>query len=219
MYRKIAALLLVMTCTIIGFSQKKDKLILPAKTTLLRFNATTIIDPIETNLSLGVEHKFTNIWSAGLDVGYVFQSSYFEASNKASGIILRPAIRLYSGTFKRGYIEAELQYKRVVSKIIDWLGRSCVNGVPAYSEYTSFKAVKSTYGLNLKYGYQGKLSKKGKTWIEPYIGLGIRLKSNEILNEQNSCYRLNRLFRGITNDQDNVPLFSMPLGLRVLYRL
>jgi hypothetical protein len=201
-----------------AFSQKTS---LMAKDKLIRINVSGLLDPIETNISGGLEYRLKDNVAISLDAGYIFYSNYYQLRNgSSSGFLFRPAIRYYTDKDKRFYIEAELHFKTVTTKLTDWLGKDCVNNVMTYEEFTDFKVRKNVIGLNLKFGYQIKLSKNDKLWLEPYFGLGIKQRREFVLNEPMSCYR----FGGIFNRRNTVTNVkemqgSIPVGLRFMIKI
>lgn len=201
-----------------AYSQKMS---LQAKVKLIRINVSGLLDPIETNFSGGLEYRLKDNLAVSLDAGYIFYSNYYQARNgNSSGFLLRPAIRYYTDTYNRFYIEAELHFKTVTTKLTDWLGKDCVNNVMTYEELTNFKMRKNVKGLNLKIGHQIKLSKNDRLWLEPYLGLGIKQRNEFILNEPTSCYR----FGGIFNRRNTVSNVkevqgSIPVGLRFMIKI
>lgn len=205
--------------SLFSFSQVKQGLF--AKDKLIRINFTSLMDPLETNFSVGYEKRFKDEFAYSIDAGYVFFSSFYkDRLEKAGGVIIRPALRYYTGENKRFYIEAELHYKMVTSKVLDWIGRDCVNNVSSYEEYTSFKIRKNVIGFNVKIGYQARLSKDNRFWLEPYFGLGAKYKKTFLVNEPNSCFAFNNfLSRGqtVSNKRESLP--SIPFGIRFLVKL
>lgn len=192
-----------------------------AKDKLIRINVSGLLDPIETNFSGGLEYRLKDNVAISLDAGYIFYNNYYQQRNgNSSGFLLRPAIRYYTDDAKRFYIEAEFHFKKVTTKLTDWLGKDCVNDVRTYEEFTSFKIRKNVLGVNLKIGYQVKLSKNDKLWLEPYFGLGIRYKKEFVLHEPTSCYRFASIFNR-RNEVANTNKMqgSIPFGLRFLIKI
>lgn len=215
--RTAAWLIVYMWATNLHAQQKE---ILLKDTKFIRFSPSGLVDPIETNFSVGVEYRFADRWSFGSDAAWIFHSEYFEHSKNTNGFIVRPAIRRYFGLWQRGFVEAGLFYKYVVYKMQDWLGRDCVNGVPSYEEYTTFNYRKQALGLNINTGLQGRLSQNGKLWYEIYIGIGARYKWQGVINERNSCYtNAAGLFEEVINSEEVKFYPSIPMGVRLLYRL
>lgn len=217
---KFLFFLLLIVSFQVTYSQKTS---LQAKDKLIRINISGLLDPIETNFSGGLEYRLKDNLAVSLDVGYIFYNYYYQQRNgNSSGFLFRPAIRYYTDEAKRFYIEAELHFKTVTTKLTDWLGKDCVNDVRTYETFTAFKIRKNVIGLNLKIGYQIKLSKDDKLWLEPYFGLGARLKNEFVLNEPTSCYNFASIFnRRNGNDIANTDKMqgSVPLGLRFLIKI
>jgi hypothetical protein len=183
-------------------------------------NGSGLIDLMEMNLSGGIEYRRNKRWSVASDAGWIFYSNYFENIKSTGGIILRPSVRAYFQNPWRTFAELEFHYKNVTYKIEDWLGRGCVNGIPSYEEYTTFKYRKQVTGINVKFGYQGRLSRNNKLWFEYYIGIGARKKSEAIVKEEDSCYDRNAPFSTTDSNiwgDDIYP--ALPLGFRLLYKL
>jgi hypothetical protein len=183
----------------------------------LRFNITSLIDPVESNFSLGMENRFHENWSVGFDAGWIFYSNYFEKTKHANGFILRPALRLYIPDLSGLYLETELHYKYAVYTIEDWLGMNCVNGTAAYEKFTKFHYRKQAYGLHLKTGFQGPVSKNKKLWLEFYLGIGPRWRTEQVLNSPNSCYTHST--RVIGEEPGINTGVAVPMGLRFLYKI
>jgi hypothetical protein len=196
----------------------QSKNILPGGTKLIRFNLLGIMDPAETNLSFGFEYRFRDNWAISSDAAWIFYSANFEHTRHTNGFIVRPALRYYTGERKRLFLVSELHYKYVVYRIEDWLGRNCVNGTPAFEEYKRFSYRKQVIGLNLKAGYQGRISKSNRIWFELYAGIGLRIKFEDILHENNCCYT-NAIGILDENFVNGKVYPAIPVGVRVLYRL
>jgi hypothetical protein len=191
-------------------------------TVLLRWNFTSLLDPVEPNLSFGASYHFKDAWSLGLDAGYIYQSGYYDEIKGTSGLVLRPSVRWYPGESRRAYLEGELHFKTTTFSLEDWLGRNCVEGVPAYEEYTRFKYVKYSIGANLKGGILARLTRDNRLWLETYFGAGLRYKDEFLKSEPNCCYDEElpigpRIF--FVSDTRKVVLPSLPFGFRVLVKL
>jgi hypothetical protein len=218
--RIIVLCIFLVSCTN-SYGQKLQSL--EAKDKLFRLNFTSLIDPIESNISVGYEKKVTKRFSYSMDAGYVFYSSLYQNKlEKISGVVLRPAVRYYTNDKKPFYVELELHYKTATNTIKDWLGRSCVNEVSAYLQYTSFKIRKHIVGFNVKAGYQTRLTKNSKYWLEPYIGLGVKYRKEQLVDEPNSCYLTSRFLSSrnlvpLKTSFESLP--SIPGGIRLLIKL
>lgn len=200
------------------YAQKREKMVLAKGTSFIRFNFTGLADPVENNFSLGYEYRFKEKMSLSADLAYIFYSIYFENIKGASGLIFRPAFRLFIDEKNRGYIDTEIHYKHADYKIEDWLGRNCVDGIPAYEELTTFKYKRDILGLHLKIGYQGMLSRNGKIWYEIYTGAGIRGRWEKLKNEPGSCYNNATAVVEFNGINQNIS-YAVPTGLRLLYKI
>ncbi|MGN6530814.1 MAG: hypothetical protein ACTHK0_03555 [Ginsengibacter sp.] len=105
-----------------------------------RLNFTGLLDGYDQNISVGAENRFSEHWSTGSDVAYIFNSGYLSESHSSSGFILRPFVRYYPENGRYGFFEAGFHYKHVAYKITDWVGKDDVNGQPSYQgiHYISF---------------------------------------------------------------------------------
>ena len=217
MHKRILALLLCICFTVTISAQTEHKTVLPATHTI-RLNPTGLLDPVEPNLSFGYEYRFQENWAIAGDIAWVFYSRYSEQANHADGFIFRPAIRRYIGPRKETFLDAEFHYKYVVSLIEGWLGRDCVNGVPAYEEFTTFHYLRQSIGFNLKMGARSNISKNNKLGIEYYLGLGVRRNFQNVLHEPTCCYIYATNPVGVQNEDGQITA-AVPIGLRILYNL
>lgn len=199
-------------------AQKISREPLPQGSHFLRFNLTNLINPVEPSVSLGYEYQVGENISVSADAGWVYYSNYFEGIKNTTGILLRPAIRWYPGQKERYYGEIEFHYKHVNYTFEDWIGRNCVNEIPNYEEYTSFKYEKKVTGINLKGGIVEPVTRNKKIWIDVYIGIGLRKKSEGIADEANSCYDIQGVIFPGTGNENNFGL-SLPIGIRFLLKL
>lgn len=180
-----------------------------------RFNVLGMLDPYDENFSIGAEYKFSPHWSSGADVAYIFNSAYLSDSKHCQGFILRPFIRFYPNTSRRGYFEVELYYKHVAYQLTDWLGKDVVDVIPSYEEYTTFHFIKNAYGVNIKAGSSTNLTKDRRFRLEYYLGLGIRFKKQHADNGSYSPDKetLIGLYR------PNYATTVLPVGIRLVYDL
>jgi hypothetical protein len=210
-----------------AFAQKKkpqkikDKIIYKAKDKNFRFNISNLLGPIDGNLSIGFEYFVKEKYSICTDIGYIFYSNLKEnITGKSSGVFLRPAFRYY--TNKNFFLESELDLllRNVDTKVTDWLGKDCVNDVPAYFEKKTFTIHKKAIGVNAKIGTQLRLLKNKNIFLELYIGFGAKIKKEVLVNEPNSCYAIVNVFGSelpIKQASEIIPYF--PAGLRLYMRL
>lgn len=195
------------------FCQKNIGVLLQPKTSL-RFNILGLADPIDENLSFGIEHRFRSKWSVGTDVGWVFNTTYIGNSKGVNGIIARPFLRYYP-EHRNSFWEAELHYKYVSYKIEDWLGRIPINNVPTYQEFTTFNLQKYAAGIHVKWGFQSNLSRDKKFKFEFVSGLGIRFKWHKVLD---GIYTTGRSIININNITPETYIGAVvPVTLRLIY--
>ncbi|HUR12803.1 MAG TPA: hypothetical protein VM012_15610 [Flavitalea sp.] len=214
--RKRPSLLFVLViCSVISFAQEKKEH--SDRSLYLRFNFLGMVDPFDFNFTMGVERLFTKHASLALDLGWIFHSEYFSQSKRANGILVRPSIRLYPRENGRGFVEMELHYKSVMYKIEDWVGRDCVNNVPAYDEFTIFRIRKQSYGFHLRGGVKGALDQEKRFWLELSSGIGLRWKTQGFFREGNSCYNRSGGIFLDPNVNSVAPAFLM--NLKLLYRI
>lgn len=199
-------------------AQRRNRKVLPEGTTFFRLNFTGLVDPVESNFSVGFEKRIKQKMSLAADLAYIFYSIYFENIKGASGFIFRPSYRIFIDEKSRGYFDTEIHYKHVDYNIEDWLGRNCVDGIPAYEEFTTFKYKRDILGVHFKIGYQGMLSRNGKLWYEIYTGAGIRSRWEKLKNEPGSCYNNATAVIEFNGINQNIS-YAVPTGLRLLYRL
>jgi hypothetical protein len=205
-----------------GKAQKTGRYLPGAGTTFIRANPAGLLDFYDHNLSFGIEHRLSDHWAMSVDAAWIFASQYARNQGKATGFVIRPAVRRYFGRSRKLFAEAELHYKEVYYRIEDWIGRDCVNDVPAYEEYTSFRFRKQVAGLHIKGGIQFPISRNRRFWMEAYTGLGVHYRKQGLYKEKpNSCYDLlnNGLAVGPEIRESEQWLPALPLGFRIMYRV
>jgi len=182
---------------------------------MARFNFTGMLDPYDENASLGGEYKFAAGWSVGGDVAYIFNSTYVPNVKKTTGYIVRPFIRLYPDTWRRGFIEVQLHYKHASYQLTDWVGKDITNGVPAYEEFTTFYYKKKAWGFHFNAGSWTNLTANNKLRLEVFIGLGMRFKKQYT---DNALYTPQKAaFMELYNPHYTTVV--LPMGMRLVYDL
>src|ERR1044072_3525905 len=166
--------LILFTGIISAYSQYSKGGIRDSNYIFLRLNLLGLLDIVEPNLSVGAEFRWKERWSYGADIGWVFYSNSVAEAKNINVIIRRPFMRYYITEKHRTFIEGELHYKYVVYQMEDWVGRGAVAGVPAFEEFMKFPIRKHVGGFNFKFGGQTSISANKKTWLEFYVGFGIR---------------------------------------------
>jgi len=180
------------------------------------FNPSLLIGSDYT-VMLGAEYRVKEKIGLLLDAGYIFHSSYFEANKikGASGFNLRPAVRWY-GRKGKEFLQLQLFYKHVDYNIYDWLGKNCVNEVPAYEQLQNFIYRKKAVTLNFIVGEMYRLS--DDLYIEIYAGLGTKFKSQGP-TEPNSCYRNEGGDVGFNMYNEKSVTPNVPMGFKLVYLL
>lgn len=187
----------------------------------LRANLLGLIDVFDGNASFGAEYRLNRSWSVTMDAGYIFYSLYNGKAEKASGILLRPAIRKYTSKYRDRFIDLQLHYKNVAYNIYDWLGKDVVNGVPTYEELKVFQYRKRVMGAQILFGGREELTWNHRLFLEVFVGLGLRYKEEWLPKEANSRYDLNNssYFRNASSEKANHLLPALPIGVRFIYAL
>jgi hypothetical protein len=178
---------------------------------VISFSPLALAD-IDHAATFGAEYFLNKKTAIVLDAGYIFNSDYLNRGLKnSSGFTFRPAIRLY-GKSGVGYWQNQILYKMVTYNMLDWLGKDCVNDVPAYEQLQNFKYRKQVFGLNTMLGRTFRLF-SDRWYFDAYAGLGIRSKVHHVIKQPNSCYNLP--LRGFINiNEDNIKP-SIPLGFKI----
>ena len=184
----------------------------------VRFNFAGLADPIDNNISFGGEMFFHPDWSLTTDLAYIEYSSYFSEVKHASGYIIKPAVRYYPSSLRHtGFLEAVLFYKKVNYCLHDWLGKDCVDDVPTYYHHQDFAYNKRVAGFNLQFGVQPALSRNNLLRLEAYLGLGIRIRQQDVAGGKNCCYNNELEFGDVNGHSGFSILSSLPIGVRLVY--
>lgn len=173
---------------------------------------------VDHTLLLTGEYRFNSKLALVTDVGYIFASDYISETKRTWGFNIRPSLRMYHGKRNKGYLQAQAFYKMATYTLHDWVGKDCVNGVPAYEQEMDFDYRKKVVGFNIIAGTLLPLSRDNKWFIDLYGGLGFRHKTHRMVNEANGCYNLNSgSFLDLYNDE--MTTLSLPMGVRITYVL
>lgn len=150
-----------------------------------------------------------------VDAGYIFASEYRSNIKRTAGFNIRPAVRMYHGRRNRGYLQAQAFYKMADYTLNDWIGKDCVDGVPAYQKLEDFTYRKNVMGFNIIAGGVLPLSPSHKWLVDLYGGLGFRSKKHKVVNEPDGCYDLNT--GGFFNFEVDGTSISLPMGVRITH--
>lgn len=214
--KKVLILLLCVT-TLAAAAQKNSKPPVVYKKAI-SISPFALAD-MDHNLLLTGEYRLKPKVALLADVGYIFASEYMSSIKGTWGFNFRPAVRLYYGKRNKGYLQAQAFYKMANYTLNDWVGKNCVEGVPAYEEQKEFDYRKEVAGFNIIAGVVLPLSPSHKWLVDLYGGLGFRYKKHHLVNsEPNSCYNLSN--GGLFDfQQDDVAMPNLPLGVRLTYVL
>lgn len=179
----------------------------------LRFNILGLADAFDHNLTFGIERRFHSNWSAGTDAGWIFYSNYVRNAKNSNGFIFRPFIRYYPRV-RNTFWEAELHYKYVTYKILDWIGRDPINNVPAYQEYTTFNLNKQSAGIHVIWGIQANLSRDKRLKFEFTTGLGFRYRWRKV---PGGIYTPPNFFNNTVSEKQKSVV--LPINARLVYVL
>jgi hypothetical protein len=185
---------------------------------MLRFNALGLVDVFDGNISGGIAYTLSQRWLLSADLAYIFYSTYLPKTRFTSGYIFKPAVRYYLSDKKKFYIESTVWYKRSAYKIRDWLDKDCVNGVPTYQEFKTFRFRKQVVGLNIQGGIQKSLMRNNVLRMEIYTGIGIRYKWQGVINDPEACYQPENIFFTTLYGPHHFSA-SLPHGLRLVYMI
>ncbi len=206
----------ISSCIIVQFAAAQNKLQTNDYKQQLRINPLGLLNPLETNLSVGYDVRVKKRLSLGADVAVYLARDAF--SRPLNGFFVRPALRLYSKNKLKTYAELSLMYKHTVQKENGWLGMDCVNGVPSYEKFDEYKNVKDVFDISFRFGLRERLFHSANWFFECYMGLGIRQKIRSIkYAEKNTCLTADNfetfsLFGQVT--PGSYTSFSLPIGIR-----
>lgn len=208
---KFVFALLFSSLSILVFAQKQ--VVLPY-TTAVSFSPLALADG-DRAVMIGGEYRLKQHWAIVADAGYVFTSNYFDAIKKVSGINARSSIRYYYGRHKQEFLQAQIMYKHINYSMYDWLGKNCVNDVPAYDELQDFTFRKKVWGFNMIAGEIIPIF-SNQFFLEIYAGIGVRYKRQDIANVDNACYDYDQI--GTVNVyNDKVWMPSIPFSIKLAY--
>ena len=184
----------------------------------------TLLDPVETSFSAGVDVKVASRISVGGDAAWYFARNMANnVREPLNGFYLRPALRYYTSNRLNFFAEAVFMYKYTSRPDEGWLGMDCVNGIPSYEKFDRYRFVKNIYDFSVRWGFRTPLSSNRKLFLEYYIGVGGGVKIHNIrYNEANSCV-VNDFNNGFdftnSNQTGRFPRVSLPIGFRLAYTL
>jgi hypothetical protein len=170
-------------------------------------------------LTLGYEHRLKHKLVFSPELGFILGSAYYSTENDSKGsygFLFRPSLRFFVNEERNFYIQPQLFYKMVDSKLHDWLGKECENDVPAFEQLQDFTYRRQAYGFNMIAGVLVP-TKGRKLLFDFYFGLGVRHKTGNVVGEPRSCYDGGGPFFGTTEDDGTFP--NVPAGVRLVFVL
>lgn len=174
-----------------------------------------VLLPIDNTAMLGVEQRLANGLALLLDAGYVFNSQYFDRGvlEGLDGFMLRPGLKYYGKQKREASIQFQVSYKQVNYRLHDWLGKGCVNDIPAYEQRQRFTYRKKTLAFNLLGSWLFRLS--DGALLELYTGLGVKLK-HQRPTEDGACYRSAERNFVYSPFRERSITPTLPLGIKIL---
>ncbi len=190
----------------------------------LRFSPLALARLKHNTFLIGFEKKLKGNFSIGADAGYIFYTTYIldGTSHKASGFVVRPALRYYVTDKNRFYWEGALTWQYIDEKHSDELGMGCVNEVPAYFKQQDFSLLRTTADASIRFGSCFNLFKSNRVFLEMFGGIGARYRGFRIKAEPNSCYTITSIVTDFNvNSSSTTNAFSVifPGGIRLGYVL
>jgi hypothetical protein len=213
--RKFILPALLFLCSCLQAQEKKFPVDYKAA---IHFNPFALAE-IDYTFLAGTEYRLRPNVAMVLEAGYVFASDYIYNANydpRATGFLIRPSLRWYHGKRNKFYLQPQLFYKQVTNVKYDWLGKDCVDGVPAYNALQDFRYKRYIAGINAIAGRLLPLGRKEKLLLDLYFGLGVRYKQSAIPGECHSCYAGAGVIDS-SEDPDNGFFPSVPFGLKLIF--
>lgn len=204
-------LTLVFTCmALYSAAQLKDSVFHFKKA--FSFNPV-VLAATDNTAMLGAECRLENNIALVLDAGYIFSSYYIQDALKGtSGFTLRPGVKLYNKSEKTFY-QFQVWYKQVDYKLVDWLGKGCVAGVPTYEQRQEFAYRKKALSLNVMAGELYHLS--DAVLLELYGGVGVKIKAQRPV-EKGACYRNSEGTGAFSMFREKYSTINAPCGIKIL---
>lgn len=182
--------------------------------TAVSFNPTVLLATDNTAM-VGAEYRLKGKLALVLDAGYIFDTRYFrdDVLRRVGGFAFRPGLKLYTKAEKRAYFQFLISYKQVDYKIEDWLGKACVNEIPAYEQLQNFTYRKKTLSFALLAGQLFRIS--DGVLLELYAGVGVKIKDQQP-TEKESCYRNAERGFLFSTFQEHSVTATVPFGIKIL---
>ena len=201
---------------------QKDTVVKNSYKQQLRLQPLALFDPFESSVRLGMDVMLKPRFAVGADVSVYFAADGY--TKPLAGFAIAPFVRWYMNNRHSAFFEAGAMYKHTERKEEAWLGMDCVNGVPAYEKFDTYKRVKDVVDLSFRIGMRESLFGSPNWSYEMFIGLGARYKMFSIKHrEANSCLPPEGIdaigFFGNNANPENYAFFSVPMGIRFTRKL
>jgi hypothetical protein len=163
---------------------------------------------------VGMEYRITEKVAVVGEAGYIFSSNYTMNDKRASGFIVRPALRMYLNRRNNFYFQTQFFYKSVDYTYHDSLPRN-INGNIFKAPLDDYIFRKGVWGMNFMIGTV--LPVGDNIFLDPYIGFGPRAKYQRWINLENSDY--NPINEAWISHAERVSTISIPFGVKLVYRI
>ena len=219
---KISFLILAGCLYISTATAQKDTVVKNSYKQQLRLQPLALFDPFESSVRLGADVMLKPRLAVGADVSVYFAADGY--TKPLAGFAIAPLVRWYMNNRHSAFFEAGAMYKHTERKEEAWLGMDCVNGVPAYEKFDTYKRVKDVVDLSFRIGMREPLFGSPNWSFEMFIGLGARYKMFSLkYREANTCLQPDGIdaigFFGNNVNPDNYAFFSVPMGIRLTRKL
>ena len=206
----------LLACTFFVQAQKNQSL--PDYGKAFTFNVLSLL-PLDYTILPGIEFRIKPKLLLTGEVGYIFASDYLRNDNgserKASGFIIRPALKFFINDRNRYYLQTQFFYKQVTHRMYDWLGKEMVDNVASYEQLQNFKYRRKIVGFNVILGTVLPIRLRN-SFFDLYAGLGVRKKTAMVVGEPTSTYQRIPII-GNSNNANKGVFPSLPAGIRFIY--
>lgn len=166
----------------------------------------------------GYEHRIKPNLVLSPEIGFIAGSGYLSGTGnvrESLGFQVRPSVKFLPDVNRSFYLQPQLFYKVVNHRVYDWLGKECVDGVPAYEELTEFTYRRQAFAFNLIAGWMLP-TKNRRMAFDLYIGIGIRHRRGHVANDE-GCYNAFEMNLFMNENRGTYP--NLPAGVRLLFVL
>ena len=214
----ISFLLIFYNC----FSQVEKDIFYSGKTITLRTNPFSFLQR-DAGVTIGVNYRWHQKWSATLDPKFIFYSVQTPANNtgprKPLGVRVKTDIRYH---IQNVFIAPELVFGYTRTKATAEFGVNCIGGNCTYYTLQEYTEIKKEAGGAIKFGMTGPIRKNNENWkLELYIGIGISFFDfqEEGVPPGGSFVRPPVHQDGLGTIDEDGPNIMIPFGLIITYRI